>query len=117
MSLLEAFPGWKPDMSKWQKFGIVGTAEKMGYARKFDEPHKIAVWIGATKKSGIGVIWQTDMKKEVLLKQPFPVAGGNKTASLESLRDLVRPEVKDLGELLEVPYDHYLKIKQHLNLV
>ena len=31
MSPLESFTGWKPDMSKWHKFGTVGTAEKMGY--------------------------------------------------------------------------------------
>ena len=89
MSPLEAFTGWKPDMSKWHKFGTVRTAEKMGYVRKFDEPHKITVWVGAAKKSGIGnyyvfkgekgikratnfqplrigVIQQTDMEKEIL---------------------------------------------------
>ena len=54
MSPLQAFTGWKPDMSKWHKFGTVGTAEKMGYVRKFDELHRIAVWVGATKKPGIG---------------------------------------------------------------
>ena len=54
MSPLKAFTGWKPDTSKWHKFGTVGTAERMGYVRKFDEPHKIAVWVGATKKPGIG---------------------------------------------------------------
>ena len=94
----------------------------MGYVRNFDEPHNTAVWVGATKKPGIGdycvfkgekgikrvtnfqplrigVIRQTDMEKEILLKQLFPVAGRKKIASLESLRDLVRPEVKDLAEL------------------
>ena len=135
MSPLEAFTGWKPDMSKWHKLGTVGTAEKIGYVRKFDEPHRIAVWVGATKKPGIkdycvfkgergmkrvtnfqplciGVIRQTEMEKEALLKQPFPVAGGTEIVSLESLRDLVQPEVDYLGELLEVPHNRYLYIKQ-----
>ena len=40
------------------------------------------------------------------------MAGGTEIASRESLRDLVQPEVENLGELLEVPYNRYLNIKQ-----
>lgn len=54
MSPLKIFTLWKPDISKWHKFGTIGTAEKLGYVRKFDNPQKIVVWIGATTKPGIG---------------------------------------------------------------
>ena len=131
MSPLEAFIGWKQDMSKWNKFGTVGTAEKMRYVRKFDESHKKTVWVGATKKPGIGdycvfkgvkgmkqvtsfqplrigVIRQTDMEKEVLFNKPFPAAGRKEIRPLESLRNIAQPENEKLGELLEVPYKSYV---------
>ena len=59
----------------------------------------------------IGMIWQTDIEKEKILKQPFSVAGGNEIAYIESLRDLVHPENEKLRELLEVPYNNNLKIE------
>ena len=60
----------------------------------------------------IGVKLKTEMETEELLKRTFPVAGGKEIASLESLRDIVRPETEKLGELLEIPYNNYLKIPQ-----
>ena len=135
MSPLEIFTGWRPDISKWHKFGTVGTAEELGYAKKFDQPNRIVVWVEPTKKPGIGdysVIKgerrikrvtnfqplttvkqrQTASKTERLLKEPFPTAGGTEVASPESLQNEVRPEADKLAELLEAPYNSYLKIQQ-----
>ena len=93
------------------------------------------LWVGAMMKPGVGDYCvvkgergikretnfqplkttkprQTAADIELLFKESFPTAGGLQLASLESIRDMVRQEVDNLGELLEVPYNSYLKRQQ-----